>query len=484
MNRSRSLLRIGRKGEIMAGSFVFKPIRELSELVRTGQASPMELTEAFLGRLEDMGPRYNAVVTITRERALEQVRRAEEEIASGRHRGPLHGIPYGAKDLLATSEGIPTTWGAAPFRGQTFEYDATVIKKLEDAGAVLAAKLAMIELAGGMGYRQPNASFTGPPRNPWNPETWTGGSSSGSGAAVSAGLVPFAIGSETWGSILSPANNCGVAGLRPTYGRVSRYGAMALSWTLDKLGPLCLTADDCGLVLEAISGPDYKDPTTTHRPFKYDATPPERPFKLAVLKGVTEGAEEAVRANFEGALRVLERVATIEEIEFPDLPYEAITRTILNVESASAFEEFIEGGMASELTAPEDHYGPYARTAVLARDYLRALRLRGVVVKRVDEAMAPYDAVVAPTRPTAATPIDKEFRSAVRGTIRDVMGAVGNGAGLPAISVPSGFNEGGLPTGVQFMGRAHDENTILAVARAYQSMTDWHKRHPPDLTPP
>jgi len=176
-------------------------------------------------------------VTVTRERALSQARKAEKEIEAGLYRGPLHGIPYGAKDLLAT-KGIPTTWGAAPFRNQVFDYDAAVIEKLSKAGAILCAKLAMIELAGGMGYKQPFASFTGPPKNPWNPCMWTGGSSSGSGAAVCAGLLPFALGSETWGSILSPANNCGVAGLRPTYGRVSRHGAMALCWTLDKLGPL------------------------------------------------------------------------------------------------------------------------------------------------------------------------------------------------------------------------------------------------------
>jgi len=208
---------------------VFMPIPELGELIRTRQFSSVELTELFLNRMEKIGPRFNAVVTVTREQALDQARQADRELASGRHRGPLHGIPYGARDLLATSGGIPTTWGAAPFRNQTFDYDATVIKRLKKAGAALVAKLAMIELAGGMGYRQPNASFTGPPRNPWNSDMWAGGSSSGSGIAVSAGLVPFAIGSETWGSILRPANNCGITGLRPTYGRVSRYGAMALS---------------------------------------------------------------------------------------------------------------------------------------------------------------------------------------------------------------------------------------------------------------
>jgi aspartyl-tRNA(Asn)/glutamyl-tRNA(Gln) amidotransferase subunit A len=465
----------------VAPDHVFIPIRELGENIRTGKTSPVDLAETFLDRLERLGPRYNSVVTVTRERALEQARKAEREIERGNYRGPLHGVPYGAKDLLATSGGIPTTWGAAPYRNQTFDHDATVVRKLKEAGAVLAAKLAMIELAGGGGYRQPHASFTGPPRNPWNPDYWTGGSSSGSGASVAGGFVPFAIGSETWGSILSPANNCGVAGLRPTYGRVSRHGAMALSWTLDKLGPLCLTADDCGLVLEAIAGPDPGDPSTTDLPFIYEANAPTEGFRLAVLKGATEGVDEGVQANFEESLKVLERVAAIEEIELLDLPYEAITRIILNAESASAFEELIESGETSELTAPEDHYGLYARTAVLAKDYLKALRLRAKMARAANEAMSPYDAVAAPSRRSPASPIDEEFRRATPGAARDVMGSVGNGAGLPSISVPNGFTESGLPTGVQFMGKAYDENAILAVARAYQSMTDWHKRHPPGL---
>jgi aspartyl-tRNA(Asn)/glutamyl-tRNA(Gln) amidotransferase subunit A len=465
----------------VAPDHVFTPIRDLGEKIRTGKASPVELAETFLDRLENLGPRFNAVVTVTRERALEQARRAEREIGRGEYRGPLHGIPYGTKDLLATSGSIPTTWGAAPYRDQTFDHDATVIRKLEEAGAVLAAKLAMIELAGGGGYRQPNASFTGPPRNPWNPDYWTGGSSSGSGASVAAGFVPFAIGSETWGSILSPANNCGVTGLRPTYGRVSRHGAMALSWTLDKLGPLCLTADDCGLVLEAIAGPDSRDPSTTDQPFRYDADAPTKGFRLAIIKGATEGVDEGVLANFEESLKVLERVATIEEMELLDLPYEGITRTILNAESASAFEELIESGWTSELTAPEDHYGLYARTAVLAKDYLKALRLRAFMARAADEAMSGYDAVVAPARRSPASPVDEEFRKTSPGTARDLMGAVGNGAGLPSVAVPNGFTGGGLPTGIQFMGRAYSENKILAVARAYQSMTSWHKHHPPGL---
>ena len=470
----------------MMSSVVFMPMRELSTLVQTRQVSPVELAETFLARLETLGPQYNAVVTVTREQALQQARQAEHEIAAGHYKGPLHGIPYGAKDLLATSGGIPTTWGAAPFRHQTFDYDATVVRKLAEAGAILVAKLAMVELAGGMGYRQPHAAFTGPGINPWDRTAWSGGSSSGSGAAVSAGLVPFAIGSETWGSILSPASNCGVAGLRPTYGRVSRYGAMALSWTLDKLGPLGLTADDCGLVLEAIAGTDPLDLTTTNRPYTYAADaaePTGKRLRLGVLKGVTADVDEAVHNNFEQALQVLAQVASIEEVEFPDLPYEEITRTILFAEAASAFEEFIESGQAAELTAPEDHYGPYVRTAVLAKDYIRALRLRGIMAKQVDAVLAGFDALVGPARATPATPLDQEFRGAIRGTAKDIMGAVGNGVGLPAIAVPNGFSDQGLPTGIQFMGRAYDENAILAVARAYQILTAWHLRHPPGLAP-
>ena len=363
----------------MADRLTFTPVRELSSLIRGKEVSPVEVTEHFLSRLEELGPRYNAVVTLTAERALETARRAESWILDGQDRGLLTGIPFGAKDLLSTSGGIPTTWGAEPFRDQQFDHDATVIERLEFAGAPLAAKLAMIELAGGMGYNQPNASLTGPPRNPWDTDRWTGGSSSGSGAAVAAGLTPFAIGSETWGSILSPSNNCGLSGLRPTYGRVSRYGAMAVCWTLDKLGPLCLTADDCGIVLERIAGRDAKDRSTCPFPFTYQPDfSPDLKFRIGVLRDVTEGAQDAVIENFEAALNALDDVADVCEVELPQLPYIEITRTILMVESASAFEDFLSEGGPQQLTAPEDHYSLYARTAILATDYVKALRLRGV----------------------------------------------------------------------------------------------------------
>src|SRR5262249_46024275 len=221
----------------------------------------------------------------------------------------------------------------------------------------------------------------------WHLDAWSGGSSRGAGSAVAAGLVPFAIGSETWGSILSPAGFCGIAGFRPSYGRVSRHGAMALCWTLDKLGPLCLTADDCGLVLEAIAGPDSSDPSTTDRVFRYDSAPWWGRPRFGTIAGVTTGCEEAVIANFERALEVLRKIGTVEEVALPDLPWDVITRTILQVEAASAFEDLIESGRIAELTAPEDHYTAYARDAIPAKDYVKALRLRGVMAREIDRAL-------------------------------------------------------------------------------------------------
>ena len=466
----------------MTDELIYSTIRQLAGLLRSGSASPVELAQLCLDRLERLGPLYNSVVTVTGERALALANTAALDMSQGRHRGLLHGVPWGAKDLLATSGGIATTWGAAPFKDQQFDYDATVVSRLENSGAPLAAKLAMIELAGGMGYTHPNASLTGPPKNPWDRGRWTGGSSSGSGAAVAAGLVPFAIGSETWGSILSPSNNCGLSGLRPTYGRVSRYGAMALCWTLDKLGPICLTADDCGIVLEAISGPDPNDPSTHPEGFTYDSqSRPDRKFKIGVLKGVLEDAEDAVKQNFEAAMSIMEDLADFEETEFPEFPYTEVTSTILMVESASAFEDFIAEGGPQNLSAPGYHgRGPYTRPAVLATDYIKALRLRGVMARQVDQVMSRYDAFAAPTSMNTATPIDEEFRSRSMTSSGpgDLMGAVGNGCGLPAISVPSGFDADGLPTGIQFMARAYDENICIAIAREFQARTDWHTRHP------
>lgn len=457
----------------------FRPIRELSELVRTRRVSSVELAETFLERLETLGPRFNATVTVTRDLALAQARRADEELERGEYRGPLHGIPYGAKDLLAT-KGIPTTWGAAPLRDQVFDYDATVIRRLRDAGAVLAAKMAMVEMAGGMGYESFDASFTGPGLNPWDPTRWAGGSSSGSGAAVAAGLVPFAIGSETWGSILVPGSLCGLAGLRPTYGRVSRHGAMALSWSLDKLGPLCLTADDCGLVLDSIAGPDPLDPTTTSREYRYDGPGlAQGRMRLAVPEDAAADCDDDDRANFKAALSGLAGVADVTEVALPDYPYEAATFVVQAAESASALEDFVDEGKASELTDRSGLFGPYGGRAVLATEYLKALRLRGLIAKEVDSALEPYDALVAPASGAAPSVDAKSDKSRRRDSgVAPPVSAIGVLAGLPAITVPDGFTEDGLPTGIQFLGRAYDENSVLAAARLYQSLTTWHERHP------
>src|SRR5204862_2251207 len=292
--------------------FAFLSVAELGRLLRSKQASATELAGYFLDRLERLGPRYNAVVAVTRERALAEAAQADREIKAGKVRGPLHGIPYGVKDLVATKD-YPTTWGAEPYRQQKLGYDATVVARLGAAGAVLVGKLAMVELAGGMGYSQANASFTGPGKTPWNVDYWSGGSSSGPGAAVAAGLVPFAIGSETSGSILTPAAYCGITGLRPTYGLVSRHGAMALSWTMDKLGPMARSAVDCALVLAAVAGKDPHDASSVVRGFRAPGPEPQghRRFRIGVPKGVIDAVQGEEAENFTVTLDVLRAIAEI-----------------------------------------------------------------------------------------------------------------------------------------------------------------------------
>jgi aspartyl-tRNA(Asn)/glutamyl-tRNA(Gln) amidotransferase subunit A len=459
----------------------FLSIRELARLIRSRRLSPVELTKLYLDRLERLGPKLGAVVTIAHERALEQARRAERDIMRGRYRGVLHGIPYGVKDLLAT-RGLPTTWGAAPYRHQVFDYDATVVQRLQRAGAILVAKLAMVELAGGMGYNTADASFTGPGRTPWNLDYWSGGSSSGSGAAVAAGLVAFAIGSETSGSILTPAAFCGISGLRPTYGLVSRYGAMALCWTLDKLGPMCRTADDCGIVLAAISGRDPKDPSSVARKFTYEAPLfPTRRLRVGIVKGALDSVQPEVRKNFEEAVDVLKRHADIEpDVALPDLPYGPVVGIIVNAEGASAFRDLIESGRLAELQNPRDRIGGYVGMTVLAVDYLQAQRVRTRIRLALDELLSRYDALIAPTRATVAYPIGVEFERAYPG----VGGGpplipAGNAAGVPALSIPNGFGQAGLPTALHLMGRAFSEATLIALANAYQRETEWHRQRPP-----
>jgi aspartyl-tRNA(Asn)/glutamyl-tRNA(Gln) amidotransferase subunit A len=274
---------------------------------------------------------------------------------------------------------------------------------------------------------------------------------------------------------MSPSSYCGVSGLRPTYGRVSRHGAMALCWTLDKLGPMCRSADDCGLVLAAIAGPDPADDTTLPEPYHY-APEQDRSsgFRLAAPADATDSAQDAVAANFRAALDELRAVATIEEVALPDYPYSAAVGAILSGESASAFDAFVASGQVAELTAPEDRVGGYARRFLPAKDYLNAMRLRRVVIREWDALLARYDAFVAPTTLTVASPIAMRFRDYRPGSQRPSLITIGNLIGAPAISVPTGFGERGLPTAIQIMGRARAENTILAIARAYQARTAWH----------
>lgn len=460
-------------------NLAFDSIRTLGKRLRAGEFSSVELTEFFLKRLEDIGPKFNAVVTVTRELALQQAKQADAELADGTDRGPLHGIPYGAKDLLATKD-IATSWGAAPLKDQMFDTDATVIVKLRQAGAVLAAKLAMVEIAGGMGYRQANASFSGPGLNPWDSSRWSGGSSSGPGSAVGGGLVPFAIGSETWGSIMTPAAFCGIAGLRPTYGRVSRHGAMALSWTMDKLGPMCRTAEDCGLVLNAIAGPDSDDASASDRPYEFpEKQPPKPPFKLATLKGAADRVQKEVRENYKASLKVLGEFAEFDEIELPNgLPYNTAPAVIIDCEMAAAFEGMVTSGDIWELTADEDHWGLFSPLMIPAKDYINALRVRVPIQKALDEVLSKYDAIVTPTLAYVAYPNGVAWREYRKGLGNTEIGGAGNVAGIPAISIPNGFGEAHLPTGLQLAGRAFEENRLIAIATLYQQNTDWHTKHP------
>lgn len=465
----------------LSDDVVFAPLRRLGELLRTRQISSREMTEVFLTRLGTHGPKLGAVVTVTGQRARREADEADRQIKAGKYRGPLHGIPYGVKDLLAT-ENIATTWGADPYREQVFNYDATVVNRLHEAGAVLIGKLAMVELAGGFGYNRADASFTGPARTPWNRDYWAGGSSSGSGAAVAAGLVPFAIGSETSGSIISPASFCGVSGLRPTYGRVSRHGAMALCWTLDKLGPMARSAEDCGLVLEAIAGPDPHDPTAAERKFTGPVAPQGRRFKVGILKGCLEKIQPAVRQNFLAAVKVLKEFSdVVEEVEFPDMPFSEVVGTVVQAEGSSAFRDLLESGKTRMLRAPSDQWGGYLGATVLAVDYLQAMRIRGQMKKALDHLYTDYDALLAPGTPTVAYPTDRDFSEAYPGLRGNGPALVpaGNAVGQPALCLPTGFGENGLPTSFQLTGRIWSEDRLLALGIAYQKATDWHQKRPP-----
>lgn len=459
----------------------FLTVTELSDLIRHRKLSPVELTQAYLDRIRRYAGEMNAFVTVTEDLALEQARAAEREITRGRRRGPLHGIPYGAKDLLATA-GIPTTWGAAPTRNQRFDKDATVIRKLREAGAVLLGKLAMVEFAGCLGYRFADASLTGPGRNPWNLDRWTGGSSSGSGACVASGLVGFAIGTETWGSILCPSAFCGVTGLRPTYGRVSRAGGMVGSYTLDKVGPLARSAADCRLVLEAISGADPDDPSAADEPVRLGRRRLDpRRLKAALVPldfAKTPGAEPEAGAAFRAAVAELRAAGLpLEEAKLPEFPASEVATTVLYAEALSTFEKFYEDGTVRQL---KDPYAPYQRDvtqAITGADYVKATRLRAVLQDAMLDFYSRYDVIVTPNFMSVAPPVAEDLVKTL--PYADPVGAIGNACGLPAIALPAGFGRGHMPVSFQIMGSAFEEGLLVDLGALYQSRTRFHEARPP-----
>jgi aspartyl-tRNA(Asn)/glutamyl-tRNA(Gln) amidotransferase subunit A len=416
---------------------------------------------------------------LTPELATKQARAAEKEIASGKYRGPLHGIPYAAKDLLAV-KGYPTTWGARPYADQRFDYDAVVIKKLEAAGAVLLGKAAMIELAGGMGYRYPMASATGAARNPWNPDCWTCGSSSGSAAIAGGGLAAFAIGTETWGSIICPSGFSGLSGLRPTYGRVSRSGAMALSYTMDKIGPIARSADDCDLVLKIISGHDSGDVGSLPEASAKYSGAGELKGRLRVgwllnqWKELSPEVNQAVMA----ARQVLEKdpSITLSNISLPDGPWETAAGLIVSVEGATAFRDLIRSGRVAELNDPLGKIGGYMNEEISASDFILAQRIRTILQIKMDEIFNKVDVLATASLPVTAPKADANLDLEL--TFADPIGGIGNICGLPAISVPCGFGQHNLPVGIQFIGRALSDDKVVQAARIYQRHTDWHQKRP------
>ncbi len=457
----------------------FASIAELHAGLRKRQFSSVELTRAFTSRLERLGPRYSALALLRRTEAIREAKEADDELKRERFRGPLQGIPYAAKDLFAV-EGEVTTWGAQPFVAQVFDYSAAVIQKLGKVRAPLIGKLTMVELAGGPSYSKPGASLTGACLNPWDRSAWAGGSSSGSGAAVAAGLVPFALGTETSGSIITPAAFCGITGLRPTFGMVSRYGAMALSPSLDKVGPMCRTAEDCGLVLAVLAGGDSRDPGSAGKNFYY-APQFARPFKqlrVGWSPAEFDAAAEPVRPALRQALEVVRSFgAEMIEKPLPDAPDDAVF-TLIAAEAGHQFRELIESGRVDQLGDRQQIDGLRNGLKVTAADYLKAKDGQAAIIRAFEQLFYDVDVYVAPSRLATAPKANQPFgqnRGSGSGRTESIPSS--NLAGIPALSVPCGFSEG-LPVGIQFLGPRWTENRLLSFGVEFQRQTDWHKRRP------
>ncbi|MEE9288653.1 MAG: amidase [Bacteroidota bacterium] len=432
----------------------FYPVTHLAQLIKSQKVTSVQLTRMYLDRLKRYGPNLECVITLTEDLAMKQAKRADEEIAAGRYRGPLHGIPWGAKDLLATRN-IKTTWGATPYEDQIINENATVVKRLAEAGAVLVAKLTMGALAWG------DVWFGGKTRNPWNLEQGSSGSSAGPASATAAGLVGFSIGTETWGSIVSPSTRCGTTGMRPTYGRVSRHGAMALSWSMDKIGPICRSVEDCAIVFNAIHGPDGKDGTVVDIPFNWNPSVKLADLRIGYLKHEFE-RERTNKANDDAVLQTLRSLgATLIPIELPDYPVEHLS-FILSAEAAAAFDEITRSNRDDLLVRQIKNAWPNVfRQArfIPAVEYIQANRVRTLVMQEMARLMDTVRVYVAPS-----------FGG------NNLL--LTNLTGHPAVVVPNGFSEKGTPTSITFTGDLYDESIVLAVAKAYQDATNHHRKHP------
>ena len=434
----------------------FYTIGQLAYLIRTRQITSEELTRMYIERLKEYGPQLECVITVTEKLGIKQARKADEEIKNGRYLGPLHGIPYGAKDLLAVS-GYKTTWGANTHKDQIINETATVIKKLENSGAVLIAKLTLGALAWG------DIWYGGKTRNPWDIEKGSSGSSAGPGSATAAGLVAFSIGSETWGSIISPSSVNGVTGLRPSFGTISKSGAMALSWSMDKLGPMCRSVDDCALVYNAIKGPDKIDHSVVDVPFQVPNKKELTSLRVGYIKSAFEN--EKTTLNDKNVLLKLKELGfDLIPIELPEFPTNSLS-FLLNVEAAAAFDELTRNNTDALLTRQIKWAWPNIfRQArhVPAVEYIQANRARVLLNQKMADLFLNIDVYVIPSFWK-----DNLLRT--------------NLTGHPCVVLPNGFNKEGLPTSISFIGNLYKDGQVIAVSQAYQSTTRWHKNYPPNF---
>ncbi|APA63922.1 amidase [Maribacter sp. 1_2014MBL_MicDiv] len=438
----------------------FYSIPQLASLIKNKKISSLELTQFFIERLKKYNDILQCTITITEEMALEQAKTMDAELANGKYRGILHGIPYGVKDLMAVA-GYKTTWGAAPYRDQQIDMTATVVQKLQDAGGILVAKLVSGSLARG------DVWFDGKTKNPWDTTQGASGSSAGSGSATSAGLVPYSLGTETLGSILSPSTRNGITGLRPTYGRVSRHGVMSLSWSMDKVGPMTRSAEDCAIVYSVITGKDPKDGMTTDLPDGFDPKKDYKSLKVAYLKNDIEKDSSLSKENLDNAVKKFEDMGiSLHAVALPkDVPYNSFD-IILRAEAGAFFDDMVRAEEVDKMV--EQHHRSRANSLRQARfipavEYIQANRQRQVLIEKMQAVMKDYDVLISPSSGNR-------------------LSIITNLTGNPAISIPTGLDEKKHPTSITLISNLYDEASILLLAKAFQDQTDFDEMHPEGYT--